>query len=117
MDRIPSRGEMRSARETADEVTRTARGGKAQGRKDAQKQEKVIDLKVLKDRASELIKLIKKAKAASVELSEAVKKAAEESGLNSSAVRRYFGARAGDSFAEAKRNAEQLALLFDELKG
>lgn len=98
---------------------RALRGGgaRAQGRKDAQKQEKVIDLKVLKDRSSELIRLIKKAKEASTDLSDAFKKAGEDSGLNASAVRRYFSARAGENFAGAKRDAEQLALLFDELKG
>jgi len=49
----------------------------ATGRKDANKQEKVIDLKVLKDRAPELIRLLKKQKDVSGEVSDAFKKAAE----------------------------------------
>lgn len=89
---------------------------RAQGRKDAQKQEKTIDLKVLKDRAPELLRLLKKQKEISVEVSDAFKAAGEASGLNVSAVRSYFSARAGENFKDRKRNVEQLALLFDELK-
>jgi hypothetical protein len=89
----------------------------AAGRKDANKQEKPIDLKVLKDRAPELIRLLKKQKDVSIEVSDAFKKAAQDSGLNVSSVRSYFSARAGDNFKDRQRNAEQLALLFDELKG
>ncbi len=91
--------------------------GEVSGRKDSQKQEKVIDLKVLKDRSSELVRLLKKQKEVSIEVSDAFKKAAQDSGLNVSSVRNYFSACAGDSFKDRKRNAEQLALLFDELKG
>jgi len=89
----------------------------ATGRKDANKQEKVIDLKVLKERGAELIRLLKKQKDVSVEVSDAFKRAAQDSGLNVTAVRSYFSARAGDNFKDRQRNVEQLALLFDELKG
>jgi hypothetical protein len=94
---------------------RALRGG-VRGRKDGQKQEKVIDLKVIKDALPELKSLKAAAKAASVDYSEAIKKKAEEAGLNSSAVRRFVDAAAGDSINERKRDAEQLSLLFDEVK-
>lgn len=94
---------------------RALRGG-AQGRKDAQKQEKVIDLKIIKDRLVELKSLHSKSKDAGVAFGEAIKKAAQDSGLNASAVRKFVMAHAGDSLAERKRDAEQLSLLFDEVK-
>lgn len=93
---------------------RALRGG-VKGRKDAQKQEKVIDLKVVKDRLGELKSLKARAKEASTDYSEAIKKAAQDSGLNASAVRRFVDAAAGNSIEERKRDAEQLALLFDEV--
>lgn len=86
------------------------------GRKDAQKQEKVIDLKIIKDRLPELKSLKAKAKTASTDYSDGIKAAAKDSGLNSSAVRRFVDACIGDSIEERKRDAEQLSLLFDEIK-
>lgn len=94
---------------------RALRGG-VKGRKDAQKQEKVIDLKVIKDRLGELKSLKAAAKQASVAYSDGIKAAAKDSGLNASAVRRFVDAAAGDSIEERKRDAEQLSLLFDEVK-
>lgn len=96
-------------------LTRGARKG-VQGRKDAQKQEKVIDLKIIKDRLPELKAAKGRAKNASAEYSDAIKAAAKDSGLNSSAVRRFVDAAAGDNIVERKRDAEQLQLLFDEVK-
>jgi hypothetical protein len=90
--------------------------GSVKGRKDAQKQEKVIDLKIIKDRLGELKSLKAATKSASVAYGEAIKKAAQDSGLNSSAVRRFVDAAAGDNIDERKRDAEQLSLLFDEVK-
>lgn len=94
---------------------RGLRGG-VRGRKDAQKQEKVIDLKIVKDRLGELKRLKAAAKSASTAYSDGIKAAAKDAGLNSSAVRRFVDAAAGDSIDERKRDAEQLSLLFDEVK-
>jgi hypothetical protein len=91
--------------------------GTVKGRKDAHKQEKVIDLKIIKDRLPELKRLKSATKEASVAYGEAIKKAAQDCGLNASAVRRFIDAHAGDSIEERKRDAEQLSLLFDEIKG
>ena len=86
------------------------------GRKDATKQEKPIKTAVVKERLPELKRLKAAAKEAGAAYSDAIKKAAEDSGLNSSAVRRFVDAAAGDSIVERKRDAEQLSLLFDEVK-
>lgn len=48
---------------------------------------------------------------------EAQEKCAQDSGLNTSAVRSFVDAASGNNLEERKRNAEQLSLLFDEVKG
>jgi len=89
----------------------------AKGRKDAEKQETVIELAVLTDRAEELIRLHKASRLAAEEYGEAVKAAAEKSGLLASVVRSYITARAGEDYPEKKRKVEQLALVFEECAG
>lgn len=97
---------------TAEQAGRTARG-----RQDRSRQEKVIDMSKLKEKLDHLVSLNKTAKDASKDYSDAVKAAAEKSGLLASVVRRYVVAKAGDSFDEKKKEAEQLALVFEEVKG
>ena len=86
---------------------------KAKGRKDASKQEAVIEPKVLKTRMPELVKLKKAADSAAEEFNDAVKAAAEKSGLLASVVRRAAVASAGEDFEAKHREVEQLQLAFD----
>ncbi len=89
-------------------------GTKARGRKD-QGQEQVIKLESLVTRMPELIKLHNDAESAATDFKEAVKTAAEVSGLNASTVSTYVKARAGDKFDEKKDKVMQLALVFEEV--
>ncbi len=84
------------------------------GRKDASGQEAVIKTKELKTRIDELVKLKKAADEAAVEFNDAVKAAAEKSGLLASVVRKVVTASAGENYEEEKRKAEQLSLAFEE---
>ena len=88
------------------------------GRKDG-RQEAAVNLdkikKLMGERIDELVGLHTKASTASEDLSTAVKKAAEDCGLNAKAVRAFVTARAGDKFEKAKKNCEQLSLLFEEI--
>lgn len=79
------------------------------------KQEKVEKPQIISDRADELVALKMKADQASQAFSDAIKKAAEDSGLLSSVVRRFVIARAGESFEEKRRENVQLQLLFEEV--
>lgn len=90
-------------------------GGKRtpKGRKDASGQESVIELEVINDREKELIRLHEAAKEAAEDYSTAINKAAEDSGLNAAAVRKFIAAKAGDKFEAEKKRVEQLALVFD----
>lgn len=91
------------------------KGKRAKGRMEPDKQEKVIEHDVIKKRIDQLVRLKNAADEAGEEFSEAVKKAAEDSGLLASSVRSFVTARAGENFEEAKRKCEQLSLLFDEV--
>jgi hypothetical protein len=91
--------------------------GKALGRKDADKQEKVIELKIVRDRIDELIDLHNAAAEAGAKFGDAIKSTAEKSGLLSATVRKFVVARAGEEFAETARRVQQLALVFEEVGG
>lgn len=85
------------------------------GRKDADKQEKVIELKIVRDRIDDLVDLHNAAAAAGTRFGDAIKATAEKSGLLASTVRKFVTARAGEDFAEAARRVQQLALVFGEV--
>lgn len=87
----------------------------AAGRKDAEKQDAVIECAVIKTRINQLVRLKNAADEASQDLNDAITKAAEDSGLLSSTVRRFVTARAGEDFEGAKRKVAQLALVFEEV--
>lgn len=89
----------------------------AAGRRGSDGQEKTPDPKVLEPKIDKLVKLYEAAEVAKDALSEAVKKAAESSGFNAAALKKFVKARAGgeDEFADRKRDAEQLVLLFDKV--
>lgn len=91
--------------------------GRARGRKDADKQEQVIKTKIVKDRVDQLVQLKNNADSAATDFNDAVKKAAEDSGLLASSVRKFVVARAGEKFEEEQRKCTQLSLLFEEVGG
>jgi hypothetical protein len=99
--------------------TSTGRRGRrsAQGRKDKDRQEKAIEVKKLDEKMDHLVGLHNACKEASSSFSDAVKSVAESSGLQASVVRRFVAAKAGENFGDRKRDAEQLALVFDEIAG
>ncbi len=92
-------------------------GKKPRGRKNADKQEAIIDNSIIKARIEEMVKLKKASDTASDEFSEAIKFVAESAGLNASAVRKFVLARAGEHFEDKKKECEQLSLLFEEVGG
>lgn len=103
---------------TAGGVEGTAPGRRgARGRQDRSGQEKVIKTKELEDRLPHLISLKNKAADAAKDFSSAVKSVAEKSGLLASVVRKVVIAKAGDSFDEKKKEAEQLELVFGKVAG
>lgn len=82
------------------------------GRKDNSGQEAVITRDVIYKREEELVRLNVKAKDAAEDYSTAINKAAEDSGLNAAAVRKYIASKANDTFAADKKKVQQLALVF-----
>ena len=84
----------------------------AEGRVDA-KQETVISLDPIRARIGELQRLFIIQNEAATEFSDAIKKAAKDSGLLSSVVRKYVVAKSRESLDAGKREATQLSLLFD----
>lgn len=82
------------------------------GRKDNSGQEAVIVRDVIYEREEELVRLHSKAKDAGEDYSTAINKAAEDSGLNAAAVRKYIASKANDTFAADKKRVQQLALVF-----
>lgn len=102
--------------EQIEPSTSGRRRRQVKGRQDAEKQEKKIEMKKLVDRLDELVKLHNAQKEAGVEYSDAVKAAAEASGLQASVVRRFVAAKVGNNFDDRKRDAQQMALVFDEVK-
>lgn len=101
-----------------DVIDRASRGGRsARGRQDRSGQEKVIDKTHLVEKVPYLVELHTRARDAQKDLSGAIKAVAEKSGLLASVVRKIIVAKAGESFDEKKKEAEQLALMFDEVQG
>jgi hypothetical protein len=88
---------------------------KARGRKGADKQEAVVRPKVVQAAIGELIDSLVKAQNASDRFNTMVKKVAEEAGMQASNVKKFVKARAGEAFQERKRDADQMALLFEEV--
>lgn len=78
-------------------------------------QEKVIKLESLTIRVDHLVTLKRKVEDATVEFSDAIKKVAEDAGLEAKVVRAFIAARAGERFQERKRDANQLSLCFNEV--
>lgn len=70
---------------------------------------------LVKEGIEDLIQLKVVADDASKEFADAIKATAEKSGVLASALRRFVIARAGEKFADRKRECEQLSLLFDEI--
>jgi hypothetical protein len=85
------------------------------GRKDATGQEAVIELDIVRNRLPELCGLLRTSLAANVELNEAIKACAEDSGLIAAALKRFVTARVKDKAAERRRDAAQICMMFDEL--
>jgi hypothetical protein len=85
------------------------------GRKDENRQEKIISLGPVKERIDALVKLYKEAASSAEALSEDIKAVAEKAGINASALRKFVTARAGEKFEERKRDCEQLEMLFSEI--
>lgn len=90
-------------------------GSRGKGRRGSEGQEAVIKLEALSVKTDELVKLHTAATDAATDFGEAVKKVAEEAGLNAATVRKYIAARAGDKYDETKQRVLQLALVFEEV--
>lgn len=86
------------------------------GRKDRNQQEKVITMGPVKEKLPHLIKLHNAHKDTGKDLSDAIKAVAEKSGLFSSVVRKFVAAKAGELFDDKKREAEQLAIIFEDIQ-
>lgn len=100
------------------EVTNAKRGNgrtSPRGRKAQDGQEATISLRPIKDGIEELITLYTQQQESAARCSDAIKAAAEKSGLLANVVRKFVKARAGEKFEEAKRTVEQLSLVFDEV--
>lgn len=108
MEQIGTEGGKRRRRVNGEEKD-------VEGRKGRDKQEAVIEVAELKKRMPQLVKLKKTSDEASEDLNDAIKKAAEESGLLASVVRKAVVAQAGENFEEKRREVEQLSLAFEAL--
>lgn len=85
------------------------------GRKDADKQEKIIQLDAIKASLPELLELHTAVVDSNAAFSDAIKVTAEKGGVQASVLRKFVKATAGDQREEKKRENEQLCLLFDEV--
>lgn len=88
------------------------------GRQDSEGQEAVIQHKVIKDREEELVELYNKAAEAASDLSEAIKKAAEDSGYNAGTVKKRIAAMQGNgtsSSPQVNMSDDRSILCGDEL--
>lgn len=92
------------------------RGRNARGRQDRSGQEKVIEVAKLTEKLPHLQSLYTTAKDANKDLSDAIKAVAEKSGLLASVVRKIVVAKAGENYDDKKKEAEQLEMVFGELK-
>jgi hypothetical protein len=89
------------------------RGRKA---KTSDHQEAVIRLEELNPLAIEtMLTDFRNAKDAATILDESVKAWAQKAGIQSSVLRKFIAAKASEGFADKKRDALQLSLLFEEI--
>lgn len=93
-------------------VTGLAPGHEKARRRVEEGQEKVIETGEIKRRIGDLEELYKRSVSAREQFNEAVKIAAEESGLLAVVVKKYVKARVDDKAEAEKRKFEQLCLLF-----
>lgn len=70
---------------------------------------------IVAERIDELVRLHLRAKDCAAEATEAIEKAATDSGYKASVVKKLVTAKAGDKFEEKHREVEQQAELFDEV--
>jgi hypothetical protein len=104
---------MQVGTETNAEARRKPQGRKA---KTSDHQEAAITLdKLTAAVIHTLVADLKHAQEAGDIFASGIKAQAEKAGIQASVLRKFIAARAGESFAEKKRDAEQLALLFDEI--
>lgn len=87
------------------------------GRKDADKQEAVLQPKVVAERLEKLVGLARGVDDAKEDLNISIKRCAEDSGFLASVIRRRVMAAKGENFETKKREVEQLELLFSEVAG
>jgi hypothetical protein len=95
-----------------------AKADRVRGRKakTSDHQEAIIKLSELNPLAIEtMIADLKHAQEASTIFGESIKMWAEKAGIQSSVLRKYIAARAGENFPDKKRDALQLSLLFEEI--
>lgn len=92
------------------------KGAGTRGRKNRDNQEAVIEIAALRKMLPQLITLKNNADSAASDLNDAIKAAAEKSGLLASVVRKVVVASAGENFEEKKREVEQLSLAFEEIE-
>jgi hypothetical protein len=100
----------------ADEAI--AKAGKVRGRKakTSDHQEAIVRISELNPLAIEtMIADLKHAQEAATVLGESIKMWAEKAGIQSSVLRKFIAARAGENFPDKKRDALQLSLLFEEI--
>ena len=91
---------------------------KARGRKEktADHQESVIRITELSTAViNTLVADLKHAQEAAEGFADGIKAQAEKAGVQSSVLRKLITARAGENFEDRKRDAQQLALLFEEI--
>jgi len=93
----------------------TPKSKQPRARKNRDKQEAVADADVLKKRIGELVHLYKEHQEADQVLNDAIKAAAEASGILASVVRKFVVARAGENFQEKAREVEQLQFVFQSV--
>lgn len=101
-------------RPTADEKKDKAPSKRTRtGRTDKGGQEAVINQTLFMQKLPQLVKLIKAKDAAADDLSDAVKKVAEQTGYFAKVVLRRAKAEAGEDYADQQKEARQLSLIFE----
>lgn len=101
------------AKDTIETQQRKVRGRKS---KTSDHQEAVIRISELNPLAIEtLIADLKHAQDAGTIFAEGIKAFSEKAGIQASVLRKFIVARAGEAFQDKKRDAQQLALLFEEI--
>lgn len=88
---------------------------KAKGRKAADGTEKTLKPLTVKAGLAECMKLLRKVESAKENYQDAVKKLAESGGFQASALNKLLKVSLNGKFAEAKRDIDQVQILFDEV--